>query len=143
MNTAGEGKVQIPKLILYCVLIIIGLLLIVGTLSSYLPAQLRMFTLAIPAPIGIILGILLYYRTGHELLEHDDRGFTLKKGRSVVQSCVWSEFACVSLCGDHKGGVNVRLYREPDGDYVDIPASRMGIDGFSLRNSVMAKLRKH
>jgi len=119
-----------------------GLLILVGVLTNGLPAQLRLLTLAVPVPLGIILGVLLYYRTGHETVQYDDSGFSLRRGRSMVESHAWTEFVEVSLCADQKGGVNVRLYREPDGEYVEIPASKTGVDAFTLRNSVVDRIRR-
>jgi hypothetical protein len=76
----------------------------------------------------------------HEIVQYDERGYTLTRGRHVAESYDWNKFAVVSLSADQKGGVNVRLYFKPDGDYVEIPASKTGIDAFSLRNELMKKI---
>jgi hypothetical protein len=142
LNAVKASKVQISRLVSYCGLIIVGLLILVGILTNDLPAQLRLLTLTVPVPFGIILGVLLYYRTGHETLQYDETGFSLRRGRGIAESHAWTEFVDVSLCADQKGGVNVRLYREPDGEYIEIPASKTGVDAFSLRNRAMERIRR-
>jgi hypothetical protein len=89
-----------------------------------------------------MLGVLLYYRMAHEVVQYDERGYTVIRGKRVAESHDWNEFAAVSLSADQKGGVNVRLYFEPDGKYVEIPASRTGVDAFLLRNNLMKKITK-
>jgi hypothetical protein len=142
LNAVRASKVQVSGLVSYCALVTLGLLILVGILTNDLPAESRLLTLTVPVPFGIVLGVLLYYRTGHETVQYDESGFSLRKGRSVVESHTWTEFVDISLCADQKGGVNVRLYRKPDGEYVEIPASKTGVDAFSLRNSVMDRIRR-
>jgi hypothetical protein len=142
LNAVRASKVQVSRLVSYCGLIIMGLLMVAGILTNDLPAQLRLLALTVPVPFGVILGVLLYYRTGHETVQYDESGFSLRRGRSILESHTWTEFVEVSLCADQKGGVNVRLYREPDGEYVEIPASKTGVDAFSLRNSLMERIRR-
>jgi hypothetical protein len=142
LSTVRAGKVQVPRLISYCAPIIIGLVILVGTISNSLPVQVRAPTLIVPVPLGIVLGVLLYYRMAHEVVQYDQRGYMVIRGKRVAESHDWNEFAAVSLSADQKGGINVRLYFEPDGKYVEIPASRTGVDAFSLRNNLMKKIAK-
>jgi hypothetical protein len=142
LNAVRASKVQVSRLVSYCGLIIVGLLIFFGILANDLPAQLRLLTLTVPVPLGAILGVLLYYRSGHETVQYDESGFSLERGRRIMESHTWTEFVDVSLCADQRGGVNVRLYREPDGEYVEIPASKTGVDAFTLRNSVMDRIRR-
>jgi len=135
------GKVQYPKLISYCVLAAISLLLILGIITGQMPSQLRLIALVLPFPLGVLLGVVTYFRLGHEVVEYDDDGFTVTKGKAM-QSYKWEQFVGISLFSDTRGGVNVRMYYQPDGEYVDLPATRTGIDPFSLRNSLQSRFTK-
>ena len=88
------------------------------------------------------MGVALYYRFAHEVVKYDDGGFELIRGARNSKYFEWNQFAEVSLLADPKGGVNVRLYFQPDGGYVDIPGTKVGMDPFSLRNSLTDKLKK-
>jgi len=87
------------------------------------------------------LGVVTYFRLGHEVVEYDDDGFTVTKGKTT-ESYKWEQFVGISLFSDTRGGVNVRMYYQPDGEYVDLPATRTGIDPFSLRNSLQSRFTK-
>jgi hypothetical protein len=80
--------------------------------------------------------MVLYFQIGHEAVQYDEYGFTITKGRRTSKSYKWEQFTAVSLFLDSRGGVNVRMYYQPDGEYVDLPATRTGIDPFSLRNNL-------
>lgn len=136
------GKVQFPKLISHCALATIGLLIIFGIVTGHIPAQLRTIALMLPLPLGILLGVILYFRLAHEVVQYDEYGFTVTKGRAMATAYKWEQFAGMSLLSDTKGGVYVRMYYQPDGEYVDLPATRTGIDPFSLRNSLQSKFTK-
>lgn len=142
MNAARASKIQVPRLISYCAPIVLGFLIVAEVVSGDLSYPLRQIIITLPIPLGVILGVLLYYRLGHETLQYDERGFTLSKGRNVERTSQWSEFAEVSLSTDSTGAINVRLYLEPDGEYVEIPASKMGVDPFTLRNSILNTIRR-
>ncbi len=142
MNTERAGKLQLPKLFSYSAAAVLGLLILLGIFSWNFLGQFRSIALIVPLPLGVILGVFLYYRFSHEVVRYDETGFTLSKGTRVSESYEWNQFRQVSLSADSKGGANVRLYFQPDGEYVDIPASRTGIDPFSLRNSLISKLSK-
>jgi hypothetical protein len=136
------GKVQFPKLISHCALATIGLLIIFGIVTGRVSGQLRTIALILPLPLGILLGVLLYFRLAHEVVQYDEYGFTVTKGKAMARAYKWEQFAGVSLFSDTKGGVNIRMYYQPDGEYVDLPATRTGIDPFSLRNSLQSRFTK-
>jgi hypothetical protein len=119
------------------------LLILAGVVSYTMRAQLRMLVATISLPLGILLGLLLYLRLGREAVEYDDKGFSIVKGKRVLRTHEWSEFVEASLCADSGGGINVRLYFQPDGEYVDIPATKTGVDPFTLRDSLKVRLSKH
>lgn len=142
MNAKRAEKIQVPKLISYCGPAVFGLLIIMGALSTTIPSNFRVVMLLVPIPVGAVLGLAFYRRIGHQLLEYDDRGFKLTTGRSSVQFD-WDKFKEVSLAVDPKGWINVRLYfDETYGKYIEIPASRIGADPFSMRNMLMTILKR-
>jgi hypothetical protein len=113
-----------------------------GTLVSELPTPLRSVALIMPVPLGMLLGIILYFRLAHEVVQYDENGFTLTKGRMESKSYKWDQFSELSLFSDPKGGVSIRMYYQPDGEHIDVPASRTGIDPFSLRSALLSRLSK-
>lgn len=120
-----------------CVLVT---LIPLGFVSWNVPANVQTILLILPLPIGIFLGRALYYRSSHETVQYGDAGFTLTKGAHSSYTYDWKQFKQLSLSSDPKKGVCVRLYRELDGEHVEIPASRTGIDPFSLRDYVKLKI---
>lgn len=136
------GKVQFPKLISYCALATIGLLILFGIITRQVPPQLRTVVLILPLPLGLLLGAVLYFRLAHEVVQYDEYGFTIMKGKGTSKSYKWEQFAGMSLFSDSKGGVSVRMYYQPDGEFVDLPATKTGIDPFSLRNTLQNRFTK-
>ena len=133
------GKIQVPKAISHCALATIGFLILFGIITPQLPAWLRTIALILPLLLGVFFGMVLYFRLAHEVVQYDEYGFTMMKGRGTSESYKWEQFTVVSLFSDSRGGVNVRMYYQPDGEYVDLPATRTGIDPFPLRNSLQSK----
>jgi len=119
------------------------LLILAGVASYSMQAQVRMLIVTISLLLGILLGLLLYLRLGRETVKYDDKGFSIIKGRRVLETQEWSQFAEASLHADSGSGINVRLYFQPDGRYVEIPATKTGVDPFTLRDSLLEKLSKH
>ena len=80
-----------------------------------------------------------FYRARyHQTLSYDEEGFTLTRGRAAV-SGRWEEFGSVSLFHPGRGGFAVRLYRSSsgEGEFVEIPASRLRLDPSAFRFEVM------
>ncbi len=134
------GRIQLPKLISYCGPAVFGLLVLVGITSTQLPTDLRTPALLIPIPLGTILGLVYYFRVGHQVLEFDEKGFKLATGTNLVQTYAWSQFKEVSLRADPRGRICVRMYFEHEGKYVEIP-SETGADPYEMRNSVLKMLK--
>ncbi len=76
------------------------------------------------------------------MIRYDDRGFQIIKGGREVANHSWNEFEQTSIFADSSGSLNVRMYFERDGLYVDIPVSRAGGDPFELRSLVQNKLKR-
>ena len=119
------------------------MLILAGVASYSIPAQLRVLIATIPLPLGILIGLLLYFQFGREAVHYDDRGFSFMKGKKTLETHEWSEFVEASLYAESGTGIQVRLYLQPDGEYVDIPATKTGVDPFTLRNNLLAKFSKH
>ncbi len=91
--------------------------------------------------VGVIIGRALYYQRSHVVVSYDEEGFLIAKGSKKTESHLWNEFRNVSLFADSSGQLNVRMYFEKDGLYVDIPVSRAGGDAYELRSFVQRKLK--
>jgi len=113
-----------------------------GVISSGLPADLRPMLMTLSLPLGIALGIVLYFRIGHEKLQYDAKGFMWTKGHRVAGASEWNKFREVSLYADSSGAINLRLYVQRDGEYVELPVSRTGLDPFKLRNAVLSFIKR-
>ena len=92
-------------------------------------------------PIGFVIGRTLYFQRAHVTIRYDDRGFQAVKGNKEVQNHRWNEFTQTSVSADSYGQLNVRMYFERDGLYVDIPVARAGGDPFEFRSFVQSRLR--
>ena len=71
----------------------------------------------------------------HTVFSYDEEGFELQRGQ-VKTSAKWRDFSTVSLV--HLGGSKfaVRLYRDEE-DFLDLPASALGLDPSALRFEIM------
>jgi hypothetical protein len=102
--------------------------------SVYVSWQILLGNLAVSATLSA-----LYYRFRyHRVLEYDDLRFTLRTGGQTVGG-KWKDFALVSLYHKGFGVFTVRLYRnDPDEeDFVEIPASDMGLEASRFRSTIM------
>jgi hypothetical protein len=100
----------------------------------YVSWQILLGNLAVSATLS---GLYYRYRY-HHVLEYDDRQFILHTGSRSIQGD-WKGFAFVSLYHKGFGTFTIRLYRkDPDEkDFVELPASDMGLDPSALRFEVM------
>jgi hypothetical protein len=100
----------------------------------YVSWQILLGNLAVSATLSA-----LYYRYRyHRVLEYDDRRFILHTGSRTVEGD-WKDFSFVSLYHKGFGVFAVRLYRgDPDRkDFVELPASDIGLDPSALRFELM------
>ena len=105
----------------------------------YVSWQILVGNLAVSATLSA-----LYYRARyHRVLEYDDRRFVLRTGSRAVEG-TWKDFALTSLYHKGFGVFAVRLYSgDPEGkDFVEIPASDMGLDASRFRFEVMGYMRR-
>ena len=91
-----------------------------------------------------VSGVLsaLYYRFRyHRVLEYDDRQFVLHRGSRSVEGR-WKDFTLVSLYHKGFGVFAIRLYgKSPDErDFVELPATDLGLDPSRFRFEVMGRL---
>jgi len=94
----------------------------------------RVSILVVNVIISVLLGWRLYKSLYHTVFTYDNEGFTLKKGRKDVNSCLWNEFSRVSLFRTESGELSVRLYR--DSEHFDLPASKLKLNPFTFRHEV-------
>jgi len=87
---------------------------------------------------SLALGWAIYRYVSHLEFSYDGQGFKIKKGRRQVTSHSWSEFSRVSLVRSETLEFSVRLYS--DGEFFEIPASRLKLDPFKFRFEVLELL---
>jgi len=87
---------------------------------------------------SLALGWIAYRYVSHLEFSYDGQGFKIKKGRRQVTSHSWSEFSRVSLVRSETLEFSVRLYS--DGEFFEIPASRLKLDPFKFRFEVLELL---
>ncbi|MHC5039777.1 MAG: hypothetical protein ACYTHM_20930, partial [Planctomycetota bacterium] len=93
--------------------------------------------------VSAVLAFVLYRIRYRRVLEYDEGRFVLRVGQRTIEA-PWKDFSTVSLV--HKGFeiLAVRLYRThpDDPDYVEIPASELGLDASAFRFEVMEHIRR-
>lgn len=96
--------------------------------------------------LAAILGWLYYRLRYHVRFAYDEEGFALRRGREAELRSPWSEYEQISLVHLGAGQMAVRLYRRTgeatEAEFVEIPASALGLDGFALRDELQALIRK-
>jgi hypothetical protein len=100
----------------------------------YVSWQLLLGNLAVSATLSA-----LYYRYRyHRVLEYDERRFTLHTGSRTVEGA-WKDFYFISLYHKGFGVFTIRLYlSDPDEkDFVELPASDIGLDPSAFRFEIM------
>lgn len=103
---------------------------------------LELIIVVVLVPIGFVIGRSLYFQRAHLAVRYNDSGFQIVRGGKQVENHTWDEFVLTSIFTDSYGDLNVRLYFERDGLYLDIPVSRAGGDPFELRSFVQNRLRR-
>jgi len=97
-------------------------------------------SLAVPGILGALSAVYIYFFRVHQVLEYDDYGYSMVVGRKEKQEHKWSEFKESSVIRDSYGRNKVRVYRERDGEHYDIDSKACGVDPFTLRDFVLAKI---
>jgi hypothetical protein len=96
--------------------------------------------LAVNLIVGGVLGWFLYKQWYHIEFSYDEDGFQLRKGKAPSVNAKWGEFYRVSLVRNEYGEFSVRLYR--NGDWLEIPVSKLKINPFHFRLQVMEFTQK-
>ena len=96
--------------------------------------------LAVNLIVGGVLGWFLYKQWYHIEFSYDEYGFQSRKGKTPSVNAKWSEFYRVSLARNEYGEFSVRLYR--NGDWLEIPVSKLKINPFHFRLQVMEFTQK-
>ncbi|HDN80417.1 MAG: hypothetical protein DRI61_02110 [Chloroflexi bacterium] len=88
-----------------------------------------------------LLAFILYRHRYHITLVYDAEGFELHEGTKVIAG-KWREFNRVSLFHRGHGDLCVRLYyKEHPEEYVELPASALGLDPSEFRFEIMGFVR--
>lgn len=130
-----SSKIQYSKIALYWApltlvfSILWSILLNVLGLSGILPA----FSLAGAAIIAVPTAAVLYFVQDHQVLEYDDLGYQLKRGRKEPELRKWGELKEFSIVKDNYGRVKVRMYVERNGVHSDVDSAACGVDPYVLR----------
>lgn len=139
------SKIQVSRIAVYWAVLTFALALVWSVslnmlqLSGMAPAV----SLAVPAIIGALVAVVVYFYRVHQTLEYNDFGYTVAKGRKMKEEHTWSEFKESSLIRDSYGGKKVRVYRERDGEHFDIDAKTCGVDPFSLRDFILRRINEN
>ena len=117
-----------------------------GVVSYYTLGKVYVSWLILAGNLAVsaVLSALHYRLRYHSVLEYDDHRFMLHRGSKTV-TAAWKDFALVSLYHRGFGVFAVRLYRgNPDEkDFVELPASDVGLDASAFRFEVMGCVRGH
>ena len=130
-----SAKIQYSKIALYWApltivfSIIWSMSLNVLGLSGILPA----FSLAGAAIIAVPAATALYFIRDHQVLEYDDFGYQVKKGRKQQDTHKWNELREFSVIKDNYGRLKVRMYVERNGVHYDVDSSASGVNPYVLR----------
>ena len=136
------SKIEISKIAVYWAVIAFGLSLLWSVLLNLLRAfgEGPALTLAVPGVLAALIAIYYYFGRVHQVLEYDDMGYTMTKGRRLVQQHHWSDFQECSLAKDNYGRVKVRAYLEKGGSHEDIDSKACGLEPYTFRNFMLPKL---
>jgi hypothetical protein len=111
----------------------------VGRLSPRILSTLVIVTAVVS---GTVFSVLLYFLHDHQVLEYDQDGYQITKGRSNVTSHKWIEFKECSIARDSYGKLRVRAYEERDGRHFDIDSAACGMDPFAFRDFLLGRINE-
>ncbi len=137
-----SSRIQISKIAVYWAVLTFALALVWSVslnmlqMSGMRPAV----SLAVPAIIGALSAVAIYFYRVHQTLEYDDSGYLMIKGRKEKEEHKWSEFKESSIVRDSYGRNRVRVYREKDGEHFEIDSKTCGVDPFALSDFVRRKI---
>jgi hypothetical protein len=138
-----RSKIQLSRVALYWAVLTTGfafawtVLLNVLQLGGVGPA----LSLVVPVLAGGVASIVLYALHDHQILEYDEDGYAVGKGRKSIEHHKWSEFKECSIAKDTYGRNKVRAYVERDGNHLDIDTSACGLDPYAFRDFMAERIR--
>jgi len=130
-----SSKIQYSRIALYWAPLTLGFSILWSMslnmlgLSGLLPA----FSLAGAAIIAVPTAAALYFVRDHQVLEYDDFGYELKKGREELDAHEWNELKESSIVKDSYGRIKVRMYLERNGVHYDVDSAASGVNPYVLR----------
>jgi hypothetical protein len=137
-----SSKLHVSRVVFYWAILSLGLLILwtfvlnALEISGIGPA----LSLAVPMILGAILSVSLYLTRDRQVLEYDDEGYSIIRGRRTPEDHKWNEFKECSVAKDSWGRNKVRLYVSRDGQHADIDSSACGVDSYKLRDFILARL---
>jgi len=138
-----SSRIQVSRIAVYWAVLTFALALFWSVLLNMLqltgigPAA----SLAVPAALGGILAVYIYFFRVQQTLEYDDNGYSMSKGRKEGQKHSWSELRECSVIRDSYGRHKVRVYVERDGQHFDIDSKASGVDPFTLRDYILGRIK--
>lgn len=138
-----RSKIQVSKIAVYWALFTfaISFLWTISLHALEIAGIWPALSLVGPMILGVVVSVLFYFSRDHQVLEYDDDGYELIKGRRGIQKRKWSEFKECSMIRDSYGGSKVRAYAERDGAHSEIDPSACGINPFLFRDFMAARIK--
>jgi len=115
-----------------------AVIVLIMPLAIVAPIWYQVF--AVNLIVAGVLGWYLYKQWYHIEFSYDDAGFKLRKGKNPPASYQWNEFSKVSIARSEYNEFKIKLYR--NGDWVEIPASKLKFDSFKFRYRVVDLVTK-
>lgn len=140
-----SSKVQTSKIALFWAVLTFAIAVVwtVSLNALRLSGTAPAVSLAVPVFIGAGLSIFLYFARAHQILDYNDDGYSVVKGRATAQEHKWSEFKECSVIRDGYGRNKVRVYRSRDGEHFDIDSTACGLNPFAFRDFILTRINNH
>ena len=142
-----SSKIQLAKIPLYWTALTLSFAILFSILFNALhnvgrvsPGILPTLIIVSAAVSGAALSVLLYFLRDHQVLEYDQDGYQITKGRSNVTSHKWIDFKECSITRDSYGKMKVRGYEERDGRHFDIDSAACGMNPFAFRDLILGRI---
>jgi hypothetical protein len=139
------SRIHLSQIALYWAVLTFGLALFWAVALNAVQASGvgPAFTLVVPIVLGGIISVLYYFARSHIVLEYDDEGYQITKGKKHTETHTWSEFKECSVIRDGYGRNKVRAYTERDGKHFDVDTPTCGIDPYAFRDFMASRIRPH
>lgn len=133
---ARYSKVQFSKIATYWAILSFALSLIWSTLLNFLKLQGvgPAVSLLFPAILGFVISLVIYYRRNHQVLDYDDIGYSITRGKGDPEHHNWSEFKECSVVRDRYDRKSVRFYVSKSDNFVETDTLSSGVNPYRFRN---------